>query len=86
MSNCECKKELEAKLLARFKEHSPEATDHGVSLQGYALVIEDDTLRQKGCMTATASAVYPLKKGGTKLKKITQSMLFTFCPFCGVKY
>jgi len=83
---CNCKADLEAKLLERFKEHSPEATEHGVSLQGYTLLIEDNRLRQAGYMTAAASALYPLKKGGTKLKKITQNMIFTFCPFCGEKY
>lgn len=83
---CKCKKDIEEKLLEQFKKKSPEAVDHGVALQGYALVITDDTLEQKGCMDIKATANFPLKKGGFKLKSISQSMIFTFCPFCGVKY
>ncbi|QOY96365.1 hypothetical protein IM543_11395 [Massilia sp. UMI-21] len=82
---CNCKKDIEEKLLNRFKEMSPEATGHQVSLTGYALIL-GDKLEQKGCMTISAEAAFPLKKGGTKAKKQTQNMIFTFCPFCGVKY
>lgn len=82
---CNCKKEIEEKLLNRFKEMSPEAEKHEVSLTGYALIF-GDKLEQKGCMTIAATADFPLKKGGVKSKKQTQNMVFTFCPFCGVKY
>jgi hypothetical protein len=83
---CNCKKDIEAKLLARFKESTPDASDHGLELKGYALVITDDAVEQKGYMIIKATANYPLKKGGYKLKSAEQSMVFTFCPFCGVKY
>lgn len=83
---CNCKKDIEAKLLARFKESAPEASDHGLESKGYAFVITDDVFEQKGCMEIKATANYPMKKGGHKLKSISQSMIFTFCPFCGVKY
>lgn len=83
---CYCKKEIETKLLARFKEQRPEATEHNTALQGYALLIQDNALVQKGCMEIKATAIFPLKKGGAKAKTISENMVFTFCPFCGTKY
>jgi hypothetical protein len=82
---CECKKDIEEKLLTRFKERSPEANLHEVSLQGYTLII-GDKLESKGYMPIQTEASFPLRKGGFKTKKQTQNMVFTFCPFCGVKY
>ncbi|UGQ44946.1 hypothetical protein [Massilia endophytica] len=82
---CNCKKDLEEKLLERFKEQSPEANGHCVSLQGYALIF-GEKLEQKGCMTIASTASFPLKKGGMKEKRQTQNMVFTYCPFCAEKY
>jgi hypothetical protein len=82
---CDCKKSLETKLAERFKESAPEAKDHAVSLQGYALIL-GEKLEQKGCMPIHCTATYPLKKGGTKEKTVKQNMIFTYCPFCGVAY
>lgn len=84
---CDCRAKTEERLLARFKEQSPEAADHRVSLTGYALIVTKDMgLVAKGCMPIKASAKFPIKKGGTKEKKIEQNMIFNFCPFCGEKY
>jgi len=83
---CTCRKEITEKLLARFKEQSPEATGHTVSLSGYTLVFGGNTLAEKGYMPIAATASFPLKKGGFKEKKKPQNMVFTYCPFCGVKY
>ncbi len=82
---CECKTDIEEKLLSRFKEQSPEATMHEVELQGYTLII-GEKLESKGYMPIKCEANFPLKKGGFKPKAIKQNMIFTFCPFCGVKY
>jgi len=82
---CTCRKDITEKLLERFKGQSPEAARHSLSLTGYTLVIGEQ-LEEKGYMVIEASADYPLKKGGSKEKKIKQNMVFTFCPFCGVKY
>lgn len=84
---CDCKQEIEAKLLARFREKNPEASKHHVSLTGYAIIFEHKKgLELKGYMTIEFTALYPLKKGGAKEKKKKQNMIFTFCPFCGKKY
>lgn len=82
---CECRKTIEEKLKARFVEQHPEADKHEAILTGYALLF-GETITEKGCMGAELKAEYPLKKGGSKQKTIKHSMIFTFCPFCGVKY
>jgi hypothetical protein len=82
---CECREKLEGKLLDRFKEQKPEGKSHRVRLNGYALIFGQQ-VQQKGCMPIECTAVYPLKKGGEKEKTEKQNMIFTYCPFCGVKY
>lgn len=82
---CNCKNDLEEKLLTRFREMSPEAVGHEVSLTGYTFII-GDKLEYKGCMNIEAAADFPLRKGGFKRKTQSQNMIFTFCPFCGEKY
>lgn len=82
---CDCRKTIEAKLLSGFQKQAPKATDHRVSLTGYALIF-GATLEEKGCMPIETSASFPLKKGGAKEKKGRTNMIFTYCPFCGAKY
>jgi hypothetical protein len=82
---CDCRTRIEEKLLNKFREVAPEATDHRAKLTGYALIF-GETLTEKGCMAIDYAAKYPLKKGGTKEKATKISMMFTFCPFCGGKY
>lgn len=83
---CTCRKDIEEKLLNRFKEQAPEATGHEARLQGYAIIFGDAGVKEKGCMPFKLTATYPLKSGGFKQKKTEQNMIFTCCPFCGVKY
>lgn len=84
---CECKKEMEDKLLANFKEKAPGAKGHAVELTGYTFVINRKTLIPgiMPFMTLEARAEFPLKKGGSKMKKYKENMLLSFCPFCGEK-
>lgn len=82
---CDCHKDVKEKLLVRFKEYAPEAKNHSAAMQGYTIIL-GDKLEEKGYMPVKCDAEYPLKKGGFKGKTITQNMVFTFCPFCGVKY
>lgn len=82
---CDCRTVIEGKLKTRFMEQKPEAKEHEAKLMGYALLF-GETLTEKGVMEAELKAKFPLKKGGEKQKTIRQSMIFTFCPFCGVKY
>lgn len=83
---CECKQDIEKRLLERFKGQEPDAKDHGVELSGYTFVIIGNKMESRGYMPIHVTAEHPLKKGGFKYKKQTQNMVFTYCPFCGVKY
>jgi len=84
MSNCNCRKDLEAKLTERFNQQQPQARDHKVVLQGYAICF-GETLTFRSFMPYKATATYPLKKGGEKEKNEVGNMFFAFCPFCGEK-
>lgn len=82
---CNCKETIESKLKDKFVEKHPEASEHEAQLTGYAILF-GETLTTKGCMGAELKAKFQLKKGGIKQKTIKHSMIFTFCPFCGVAY
>lgn len=83
---CGCRKDIEKKLLDRFIEQAPQATEHKASLTGYAFMFSNNRLDMKGCMPLELTAKFPLKKGGVKQKTTKQSMMFSYCPFCGEKY
>lgn len=82
---CDCKTKMEALLLERFKDAQPSAKEHGVELQGYCFAIIDGHLKMKPYMLYKATADYPLKKGGSKVKAMSGNLVFTFCPFCGAR-
>lgn len=82
---CNCRAEIEAKLTERFKAQSPEATDHSVSLEGYGFGISDGGVVVRAMLPYGATATFPLKKGGSKRKTVKGNMIFSYCPFCGMK-
>lgn len=55
------------------------------NLMGYAFILGSE-VQEKGVMQMEVTAKFPLKKGGEKAKTTKQSMIFTYCPFCGAKY
>lgn len=86
MNKCNCEREVTEKLLDNYKASSPDATQHMVSLTSYSLFINP---RSGECgsgpvVSYEGSAEHPLKKGGTKTKKIKGVITANFCPFCGV--
>jgi len=82
---CDCRRKTEERLLARFKEQTPEARNHQASLGGYGFVMTGNVLETKPYMPINAEAEYFVKKTGLwKTKKTTQNLMFNFCPFCGV--
>lgn len=82
---CDCRNDIESKLLERFKEQVPDAQNHQATLRGYAMVIRETPL-EVGCMPIELVADRPLKRGGYKPKTDRMNMFFTYCPFCGAKY
>lgn len=87
MSKCNCKSEIEAKLLERFKTQQPDASQHKVTLKGYGFGVEEKSgaLVVRGFIPYEAFALVPLKKGGSKPKKTMGNMFFSYCPYCGAK-
>lgn len=83
---CDCKTDIESRILERFKTNRPESMEHSARLTGYTLIIGSSGVRQKGCMGIELTAAHPLKKGGHKAKTDRSNMIFNYCPFCGEKY
>jgi len=83
--NCNCQKDIEAKLTERLKEQFPAGTDHGTELQGYGFAMSGNAMTVRGFMDVKQSAMVPLKSGVPKLKTTSLSMFFSYCPFCGTK-
>lgn len=82
---CDCKQKIEARLQARYAEQHPQAKNHTVRLNGYALVIDGDHLVERPCMPIAASADHTAKTGRIRNVKHNHSMFFNYCPFCGEK-
>lgn len=87
---CKCREELEEKLLKHFKEQNQDAKEHEATLKGYVFTFGKRTYMNrtymKGAMPIELTAEFPLKKGEFRRKTEKQSMLFSYCPFCGKKY
>lgn len=83
---CKCRKDIEDRLLVQFKEQK-EGEEHAVELMGYSLVYGvKNTLNERGFMEAALRYMHTFKNGNKKIKKLSNNILFTFCPFCGEKY
>lgn len=82
---CDCRSRIEEKLLDRFKEKSPTAQNHELSLDGYCLGVIGNSLVSMPAMPVKMVADHPLKKGGFKKKTEMGNMIFSYCPFCGMK-
>lgn len=83
--NCNCKSDLEKKLLERFIEKEPGALEPSAELTGYGFGFTETGTVLIGYMPFKITATHPLKNGGTKRKSSTSNMHFSYCPFCGVK-
>lgn len=81
---CECKTEIEAKLVARLQEQEPEATKIDLKIGGYVFLFGDSVI-MKPTLQIEGVFYLPTKAGGLKAKKIKQSMIASYCPFCGEK-
>jgi hypothetical protein len=84
---CNCKAEIEAQLLERFKAKYPDAQDHRVSLQGYVFAISGNTMTLHPYMPIKYGARHTNKKTGREVWKNEKgNMVFSFCPFCGQNF
>lgn len=83
--NCNCKPDIEKKLLDNFIAQELKAENHQVELGGYGITFTESATVLRGYLPFRTTAEYPLKKGGTRNKKTEGSIFFNYCPFCGVK-
>ena len=86
---CDCRKDIEGRLLDRVKGQVPEGSkDLSVALGGYAFLMGEGTLEMKNVMPINIEYQVPVKKqpGAFKRKKQTMNMTGNFCMFCGEKY
>ena len=81
---CECRKDLEARLADRMKEDLPTGyQDYHASLQGYALILSNP-IEERMAVNYEGEVQVPKKGGnGMKRQKIKANIAASYCPFCG---
>lgn len=83
---CNCRADIEAKLLERIKAAKPDGKEHSAHLQGYAYGVSGASMVERPYMPFETQVIVPTKKpGGAKLVKAKGNMHFSYCPFCGTK-
>ena len=85
---CDCKTTFTEKYLERAKELFPDSTNHSVEIENYAFVFNkhDNGMSFRGFVPVEIKHTVIVKKTGLpRVKKEKTSLLFTYCPFCGVK-
>ena len=84
---CDCKEKLEAKYLELFKKKQAGADEHKAELAGYGFALNRETgvVEMAPYMPVSASYLHTFKNGNQKTKKLTDSLFFNYCPFCGEK-
>jgi hypothetical protein len=84
---CNCKSEIEAKFLEKVKADLPESSNHNLEMKSYSFLLDGNTMTLRGYMPVEIQhAVKNKKTGVERVKKEKTSVLFTYCPFCGVRY
>ena len=84
MMSCNCRKEMEAKLVEYTQTQVPAATQMKVALQGYSYSLGSQLL-ERSSMPYKATFTVPKKDGTPRAMTKTGNMFFNYCPFCGVK-
>lgn len=80
---CNCRSDIESKLLERFKSETPTWHNHAVTLSGYGFCIVEDKVITRPYAEVNRVADMPKKSGGYSVKRTKLNMYFTYCPFCG---
>lgn len=84
---CNCKTELEAKLLERAKEQLPDSKNHSVEITGYVFAMGPNEITLRQALPVIIKHTVTVKKTGEqKEKKIVSNVLARFCMFCGEKH
>ena len=84
---CNCKSEISEKFLERVKSERPDSTNHNLEMTAYTFLLEGNRMTLRGFMPVSIEHTVKNKKTGLeRVKKEKTSVLFTYCPFCGVPY
>jgi hypothetical protein len=79
---CNCKSDIEAKLMTFTQENTPDSSLVEVKLEGYGYTFGAG-VSERPYMPYKAQYCIPKKDGTQRSIKKTGSMFFTYCPFCG---
>lgn len=80
---CNCKKEMETKLLETIKKQRPDAALLKVELGGYSVIISGNKMDYRPTTPINISYLHTFKNGSQKTKKETMPFALKHCPFCG---
>jgi|LULJ01.1.fsa_nt_gb hypothetical protein len=88
---CNCKTEIEAKVVERLKEEYPEGRDHTATMDNnYAFLFsmndEMNSVLHVGYIAFKNTVTTTTKKGVERTAKPQLNIHFTYCPFCGERY
>ena len=83
---CECRKDLEQKMLENFKRQNPDAQDVSVSMAGYAFQLVGNGMRMVNVMPCKIIYKNTVKRTGQqKDRQKTINIAGNYCMFCGQK-
>lgn len=80
---CTCKSDIEEKLFKKVTNDCPEYIDTDITIEGYDISLGKE---QRGAFNIKFNANYLNENNCLKEINISQKLIFTYCPFCGVKY
>lgn len=82
---CDCIEKIEKNVVTRYEKEHPTANSVKADVKNYTFCMGAN-ITVKGFFDLHLIASHPLKSGEFKQKKSKTRLIFTFCPFCGVKY
>ena len=80
---CNCRQEMEEKLLEKVKEQKPNAEQLKVELGGYGMMLNGNKMEYRPVMPINIEYLHTFKNGNQKTKKDTMIFALKHCPFCG---
>jgi hypothetical protein len=85
---CNCRDEVTESLLSAWKLKTPFASGHLITLDGYIPLGKNPKLStlEKAQMMIYKYCVFSDKSGNIISRHKKNHLIFTYCPFCGVKY
>lgn len=82
--HCDCRKDLEQKMLENFKLQNPDASNVNVSMDGYAFQLVENGMRMVNVMPCKITYTNTVKKTGRqKDRQKTINITGNYCMFCG---